>query len=322
MARAPGSRMQITMSIGSVERETGLTKDTLRVWERRYGFPQPERDATGERAYTLEQVDKLRLLKRLLDRGHRPGKIIGYDIETLRRLADETPAAIGEADDGVEQRQDLLHYIALCKAYRFDEMRRTLSQDLLRLGLYRFVVDVIAPLNTLVGTRWASGFFSVFEEHLYTESIQVLMRSAIASIPLPAYDALPRPRVLLTTFPQEQHGLGLLMAEAIFALEGARCISLGIQTPITEIVKAAESQGADIVALSFAASMNGNQMAEGVRDLRARLPGDIEIWAGGACAALRRRPPPELHVLELSQIRPALRDWRGRLETSATAQRQ
>lgn len=314
--------MQITMSIGSVERETGLTKDTLRVWERRYGFPQPARDNTGERAYTLDEVDKLRLLKRLLDRGHRPGKIIGYDIETLRRLADEVPAEIGEAEDGVEQRQDLLHYIALCKAYRFDEMRRALSQDLLRLGMYRFVVDVIAPLTTLVGARWASGFFSVFEEHLYTESIQILMRNAITSIPMLSHDAAPRPRVLLTTFPQEQHGLGLLMAEAIFALEGARCISLGVQTPITEIVKAAETQGADIVALSFAASMNGNQMAEGVRDLRARLPDEIEIWAGGACATLQRRPPPELRVLELSQIRPALRDWRGRLEPSATAQQQ
>lgn len=314
--------MQITLSIGSVERETGLSKDTLRVWERRYGFPQPGRDDTGERAYTLDQVDKLRLLKRLLDRGHRPGKIISHDIETLRRLAEETPAAIGGTDDGVEDRQDLLHYIALCKAHRFDEMRRVLSQDMLRLGMFRFVVDVIAPMNTMVGTRWASGFLSVFEEHLYTESIQILMRNAIASIPLISLDAAPRPRVLLTTFPQEQHGLGLLMAEAIFALEGARCISLGVQTPIEEIVKAAESQRADIVALSFAASMNGNQMAEGVRDLRARLPGEVEIWAGGACAALHRRPPPELHVIALSQIGPALRDWRSRLESSGAAQRE
>ena len=47
----------LTMSIAGVERDTGLAKDTLRVWERRYGFPQPGRDAFGERAYSLAEVE-------------------------------------------------------------------------------------------------------------------------------------------------------------------------------------------------------------------------------------------------------------------------
>ncbi|MBZ8144144.1 cobalamin-binding protein, partial [Rubrivivax gelatinosus] len=46
----------LTLSIAAVERDTGLSKDTLRVWERRYGFPSPARDPQGERAYPLEQV--------------------------------------------------------------------------------------------------------------------------------------------------------------------------------------------------------------------------------------------------------------------------
>ena len=29
--------------IGAVERDTGIGRDTLRIWERRYGFPVPER---------------------------------------------------------------------------------------------------------------------------------------------------------------------------------------------------------------------------------------------------------------------------------------
>ena len=50
-------------SIAAVERETRLSKDVLRVWERRYGFPQPVRDANGERCYPAEQVDRLRLMR-------------------------------------------------------------------------------------------------------------------------------------------------------------------------------------------------------------------------------------------------------------------
>ena len=45
------------LSIAALELETGIAKDTLRVWERRYGFPQPQRDEFGERIYPLEQVD-------------------------------------------------------------------------------------------------------------------------------------------------------------------------------------------------------------------------------------------------------------------------
>ena len=48
------------VSIAAVERDTGLSKDTLRVWERRYGFPQPDRDNNGERSYPHEQLEKLR----------------------------------------------------------------------------------------------------------------------------------------------------------------------------------------------------------------------------------------------------------------------
>ena len=39
------------LTIAAVERDVGLSKDVLRVWERRYGFPVPERDANGERLY-------------------------------------------------------------------------------------------------------------------------------------------------------------------------------------------------------------------------------------------------------------------------------
>ncbi|TXG94449.1 MAG: MerR family transcriptional regulator, partial [Rhodocyclaceae bacterium] len=63
-------------SIAAVERDTGLAKDTLRVWERRYGFPTPARDANGERLYPSAQVERLRLIKRLMDQGFRPGKLV------------------------------------------------------------------------------------------------------------------------------------------------------------------------------------------------------------------------------------------------------
>ena len=74
-------------NIAAVERDTGLSKDVLRMWERRYGFPVPERDANGERLYPAAQVERLRLIKRLMDQGHRPGKLIAAPAEELATLA-------------------------------------------------------------------------------------------------------------------------------------------------------------------------------------------------------------------------------------------
>ena len=74
------------LPISVVERETGIPKDLLRMWERRYGFPEPARDAQGDRVYPREQVDKLRAVRRLMDQGFRPGKIIHLSAEELSRL--------------------------------------------------------------------------------------------------------------------------------------------------------------------------------------------------------------------------------------------
>jgi len=297
----------ITLGIASVERDTGLSKDTLRVWERRYGFPAPARDALGERVYPPEQVDKLRTLKRLLDLGHRPGRIVGLPTEELRQLARSSSNAAARSLQDMDHQDDLGALIGLLAGHRLDELRGQLSQLLLRKGLARFVADVVAPLNATVGEAWSRGELQIFEEHVYTETVQGLLRNAINSIPRSG----ARPRVLLTTFPREPHGLGILMAEAMFALDGGHCISLGVQTPAWDIVLAAKAQRADIVALSFSAAVNPHQTAEGLAELRAELPPAVQIWAGGSSPALHRRPPQGVHAMRsLDEIAPALARWR------------
>ena len=101
------------------------------------------------------------------------------------------------------------------------------------------------------------------------------------------------------------------MAEAILALEGCRCVSLGVQTPIWDIVLAAGAHRADVVALSFSAVVNPNQVVDSLVELRQKLPVGTEIWAGGNCPILLRRPPADVTVLSaLIDIQPTIRRWR------------
>lgn len=303
----PPSSAAPHLPIAAVERDTGLSKDTLRVWERRYGFPCPARDANGERVYPPDQVDKLRLLKRLMDQGHRPGKIADRTVEQLQALA-ATVAAPERAAGSAAAEGVLDEYLEHVRRHRVDDLRRGLARLAVKAGVAHFVTDVIAPLTARVGEAWARGELAVFEEHLYTEAVQAVLRGAIGAIPHPGQS----PRVLLTTLPQEPHGLGLLMAEAMFALEGARCLALGVRTPVPEIVRAADSQRIDIVALSFTPVVAPSQVAESLTELRARLPPQTELWAGGSSPALQRRPPPGVRVVPgLDAIGPAVAAWRS-----------
>lgn len=304
---------QLTLSIAAVERDTGLSKDTLRVWERRYGFPTPGRDAVGERAYTLAQVEKLRVVKRLLDAGHRPGRIVPLDLEQLQELTEQTvdqPLRQAQAQDPALRSDDLRAHLDLIRGHDVPRLRGELTRLLSRFGVSRFISEVVGPLNAAVGDAWLRGQMEIFEEHLYTETMQVVLRGAIFAIPEPT--AADAPRVLLTTLPGEQHGLGLLMAEAVLALEGCRCVSLGVQTPVWDTVLAATACKSDIVALSFTGCMNPNQIFDSLSELRAKLPARVALWAGGSAPVLHRRPLQGVEAFSsLAELPEALRRVRG-----------
>ncbi len=314
----------ITLSIAAVERDTGLSKDTLRVWERRYSFPTPERDAVGERAYPLEQVEKLRIVKRLMDAGHRPGRIVPLAMDQLQLLSEQTVDQMARPVEAAMESADLRAHLDLIRSHRMHDLRAQLVRQLSRLGVARFVNEVVAPLNAAVGDAWIRGQMQIFEEHAYTETLQVVLRGAIAGMAVTPQDTSASGaintsplRVLLTTLPGEQHGMGLLMAEAVLTLEGCHCVSLGVQTPVWDVVLAAAAYRIDIVALSFTGSMNPNQVVDSLGELRGKLPATVAVWAGGSAPALHRRPVPGVQALSRMDDVPAqLQQVRERLRAS------
>jgi methanogenic corrinoid protein MtbC1 len=335
----------LLLSIAAVERDTGLSKDTLRIWEKRYGFPVPVRDGQGERAYPLDQVERLRVIKRLLDVGHRPGRVVALPAEALASLAGRSADAQGLHPQQVRRRGQpaidpassrspftpalperqsggapttTTHTLpqgwvdaCLQAADRHDllQVRRLLRQALAQEGAARLITEVVSPLMRALGDGWLRGRFQVQQEHAVSQAVQQTLQAAIHQMPLPHPD--DRPRVLLSTLPGESHGLGLLAAEAWLTLVGGQALNLGPQTPLWDLVQSTHQYQADVLLLGFSAAAPAPLVQDTLAELRSKVPEHIEVWVGGQHPLLQRKPPAQITVLaDISDLSLAVQHWR------------
>jgi methanogenic corrinoid protein MtbC1 len=239
-----------------------------------------------------------------MDVGVRPGKLIGLTLAELDSMTDARAPVRPDAPFPSLERD----VVAMLKTHDAATLQHAFTQWLMRQGLQRFVIETVAPLNRAVGDAWMRGELFIFEEHLCTELLKAALRTAINAFPR----QMGSPRVLLTTLPNEQHGLGLLMVEALLVPEGALCVSLGPQTPLDEIRRAALAHKADIVALSFSAAFPLRQATDGLANLRRHLPPGVALWAGGEMTRRVRKTLPGVTLVpDLAAAVAALRNWRA-----------
>jgi MerR family transcriptional regulator, light-induced transcriptional regulator len=299
------------LTISAVSEQTGITKEVLRKWETRYGFPLPARDTAGQRLYPAEQTTRLELIKKLLDDGMRPGQVVLLQEACLVKLLTNRSAATA-----YPPKSDLTKSVVQSmQAHDPGLLREHLQCELARRGLRDFIVHVMPALNAAVGSSWANGDISIKDEHLYTETVRALVIQG-----LPGHVRAPgSPRILLTTLSGELHTLGILMIEALMTLEGATCISLGAQTPLAEIASASQAFQADIVGLSFSAAFARKKILPILRELRSLCPGGIEVWAGGAGVARMDSTPRGVFVIPtLMDASKALQSYQRRRLDRAT----
>lgn len=282
--------------------QTGLTPELVRKWETRYGFPRPARDENGDRIYPPEQVMCLRLIRRLLGAGMRPGKIVGLDLAALEHLSQQlAPPEAANADRFSER---MFEALVRHDPGGLESLFRERSHQ---VGLALFVREIVSVLSVQVGEAWLLGKIKVFEEHLFTETVEGILRDAIRAVA----EAAGSPHIMLTTPPDELHMTGLLGANIEMLLHGARCVRLGPQTPAAEIKAAADAYGIDIVGLSFSAAYPARDVARFLRDLRKRLAAPTEVWAGGQGVRRLPRIKGVVYFHSLDEIGPAIHAWKA-----------
>ena len=265
------------LSIGALSSATGVPVDTLRTWERRYGYPVPSARSEGShRRYPAETVGTIQLIVRALDLGQRASAVVGRDARELQGLIAEAEQRLGPLS---ADQQVVKGWIELTRSLDGDALTRGFYRQLAELPALEFLERCMGPYLVEIGSGWASGQLQIYHEHFASEraheflSAQWRPLSELAQSPA-------RVRVVLATPPGERHVLGLHMAAWVVARAGAHVAFLGGDTPMVELAFAARQCRAQGVVLSVAAGYHGDLRRE-LDELRARLPSPVQVALGG-----------------------------------------
>ncbi len=287
-------------SVGAAARETGISPDTLRVWERRYGKPEPVRLPSGHRRFSEEQVCWLRRVAEGLARGFRPGKLLALDPAGLEALLQSCQARTTEGGQPwVEELLDAAHDLDPLA------LRRCLERSHAAHGAKPWLSEILAPFLRRLGEAWADGSLGVRHEHLASGVAQAFLLERLAAAP--PQDG--RARCLCATLPEERHALGMLMAALVLAELGYPVQVLGPDLPLAELTEAARAATAEhqaaggagagvVVALSVPLSSGGVDTDRRIRELRRELAEEVPLLVGGAGARGSRRGVQGVTYLE------------------------
>lgn len=279
--------------IGFVSMTTGLTTHVIRAWERRYKAVQPGRSAGGRRLYSQEDIDRLQLLHRAVEKGHSISQIAALDDESLAGLTGPSPGpplSMGGQSTDAAPEIGLNEIIADCMSaiVRLDGegLHRTFRQAALTFSRQRVVDGVIVPLMEDVGSRWALGKIRIVHEHLASGAVQRYLWG-LQSTP-PSSPQAGKPSIMIAT-PAGQHCFLGAMAVAVTARDhGWKPVFLGPDLPVEELAAAGRALNPQLIALSITCHLDDRFMEGEMLRLAELLDDRFPIIVGGAASQAYR----------------------------------
>lgn len=258
---------QYGLSIGALSKATGVPVETLRTWERRYGFPNPERNDSGHRIYSPNTIERLRLIDAALKQGLRAATALAMPEDALRQAV----------SNRLEEQVDEDPWMDAVKRFDGETLEQLMRGDWNALGALPFFTKRLQPFLEDVGNAWMNNRIDVAHEHFASERV----RDFLTQQWRPMSDRATGPLVLAATLPSETHYLGLQMACTILAIAGCKILYLGADTPVEDVVTTVSKRSVDAVCVSVSVAANRSMTVRDLSHLRARLNPAVELVVGG-----------------------------------------
>jgi DNA-binding transcriptional MerR regulator/methylmalonyl-CoA mutase cobalamin-binding subunit len=284
-----------TLSIGAVSQATGIPVETLRTWERRYGFPSPDRSDGGHRQYNASIVEHLNLISRAIEQGHRPGQVVGESTEKLGELIELSETEEERRKEAVRHSAEVLELDANRPRDKqeiidewFTQIRRidhenfpdSLERHWYESNTLEFLDELLTPLLHQIGEAWYSGELAVLHEQFASNHLRRFLQNQWR----PLSDHARGAKLLCATLPGEYHVLGLHMSALVGATAGCQIVSLGLDTDLETIVEVAKAHRVEAVLISVSAAAPRTLTRRQLEKLRAMLPAHVTLIIGGGGA--------------------------------------
>lgn len=296
--------MKPVRTINVVARQTGLSVQLIRVWEKRYGAVRPVRADNRRRLYTEEDVERLRLLREATQAGHAISQIATASLAQLQRLVRDTPPMPANsrtnAAESAEVARGLLDRAIACignlDARAFSKL---LDHAAVELGSPAVFQRFVAPLAERVGDLWRAGDFTIAQEHFATSRIA----DFLASFARPYAENVSAPHLVMATPPGQLHELGAIIVAAAARSHGWRTTYLGAALPVEEMVGALRNVQPRALGLSIVYPPDDAALRRDLEKLRDLLAKDCALLIGGRSSSgytdvLRRIKAIEVQKLE------------------------
>jgi len=280
------SEYENNISIGELAELTGISTHTLRIWEKRYGFPKAERLPSGHRRYPRGEVPRLRAVNRALEAGFRVSKIVGKNVDDLEKLLSldrasaPSPGVSGEEGQKPPAHQAVLieKWISQLHLYNDQQLTQSFYEEWQDRGPLGFILECAVPFLNEIGHRWYSKELNVAQEHFGSERLYDFMGTMWRRL----NERNTGETMVLTTLPEEIHRMGIQMCAILVAWTGRRVVYLGPNTPVKDIAAALGKCNARQLVLSISAAADSNRTLGDLNALRTQLKPEITILAGGA----------------------------------------
>ena len=239
-----------------VLKETGLTADTLRAWERRYGLPVPQRTAGGHRLYSQRDIETIKWLMKRQTEGLSISRAVDMWKEQLASGSDPlagsvqtafTSASVIPAQYASDTTLEALRarWIEACLNFSESTSEQVLNQAFSMFPVEVVCIEILQKGMSEIGNLWYENRASVQQEHFASSLAIRRLDALLASSPAPT-----RPQTVLMGCPAEEwHTFTPLLLSLLVRRRGWNVIYLGANVPMEQFSNTVRNTKADLVVL-------------------------------------------------------------------------
>jgi len=269
-------------TIKDLENLSGIKAHTIRIWEQRYSFLNPQRTETNIRYYTGEELKTVLNIALLNKYGFKISHIDKMSTVEMR----EKTLCLNQAQAQIERMVNEL--ISCMVDMKLDEFEMLLEGYIKTKGIEKTIPQIIFPFMERIGILWITNHINPAQEHLVTNIIRQKLIMGIETCHTP----LVHKKTVLVFLPEgEHHELGILFTNYLFKSRGIKVIYLGANVPLKDVEYVATLKKPDFLYSHLTSVANNFNFEKFLVNVQNRIPEFQVIVSGALTQNYKKRIP-------------------------------